>query len=531
MMAALSLPPSPDLLLAAWRFAAACAGSLVLSLLLSALLPMAARRFPALAAHRSVWLLAQAALLAVFLLACAPLPRTALAPALSLPAMVVVDDPVADSVPVPPAPASLAPSAAVPTATDRAGGAARQLPLAWLCIYLAGLGWHAARRIAAARRWQTLLLRHSRAVEIDALTVLAPVQFREIAAARLRVRTTDLPISPLLHGLLRPCLVLPSHLAGLSPVQQAMIVEHELTHWRRRDPAWLAASSIAGLLFWFNRPYQRLGEGLRAAVELGCDDAVLAGRTQHERQSYAAALVAQLKLQHGAAPAPAFGQLGVKERVLRMRAARPPRLSAGGRCATGVAALGLAAAGTCMMPAFSSPAVPTPLLQAMLPEAATPPQSKPPFWSYPLGQVRVTSLYGVRSPRRQSSHHGLDFAARRGTPVAAVAAGIVIEANQDPAYGKYVRIAHGAGQQSLMAHLDVIGVRVGQQVAAGQAIGAAGDTGKATGPHLHLEYWQDGKRRNPEPLLANLAAHATPKALAQRMAQSTTQGYPAPTDD
>jgi murein DD-endopeptidase MepM/ murein hydrolase activator NlpD len=519
-MAALSLPPSPDLLLAAWRFAAACAGSLVLSLLLSALLPLAARRLPALAAHRSVWLLAQATLLALFLLACAPLPRTALAPAVSLPA-VVEDDPVADSVAVPPATASATPAAAVPTATDWSGIALRWLPLAWLCIYLAGLVWHAARRIAAARRWQALLLRHSRAVGSDALRALTPGHDREIDAARLRVRTTDLPISPLLHGLLRPCLVLPSHLLDLSPAQQAMIIEHELTHWRRRDPAWLSASSIAGLLFWFNRPYQRLGEGLRAAVELGCDDAVLAGRAQHERQSYAAALVAQLKLLHGAAPAPAFGQLGVKERMLRMRAARPPRLSAGGRCATGLAALGLVAAGTCMMPAFSSPAAP-PLLQAVLPMDVAP-QS----WNYPLGQVRVTSLYGVRSPRRQGSHHGLDFAARRGTPVTAVAGGTVIEASQDPAYGKYVRIAHGAGQQSLMAHLDAIGVTVGQQVAAGQAIGASGDTGKATGPHLHLEYWQDGKRRNPEPLLADLAAHATPKALAQRKAQ----GYPVPTDD
>jgi murein DD-endopeptidase MepM/ murein hydrolase activator NlpD len=529
MMAALSLPPSPDLLLAAWRFAAACAGSLVLSLLLSALLPLAARRYPALAAHRSVWLLAQAALLAVFLMAAAPLPRTALVPALSLPA-VVEEDPVADSVPAPPAKAWLTPSAAVPTAIDWAGSAVRRLPLAWLCIYLGGLGWHAARRIAAARRWQALLLRHSRAVGIDELSVLAPAQCHAIAAARLRVRTTDLPMSPLLHGLLRPCLVLPSHLADLSPAQQAMIIEHELTHWRRRDPAWLAASNLVGLLFWFNRPYQRLGAALREAVELGCDDAVLAGRAQHERQSYAAALVAQLKLQlklqPGAGPAPAFGQLGVKERVLRMRALRPPRLSAGGRCATGAAALGLAAAGTCMVPAFSSPAVPTPLQQIMLPEAAAP-QS----WNYPLGQVRVTSLYGVRSPRRQGAHHGLDFAARRGTPVTAVAAGTVIEANQDPAYGKYVRIAHGAGQQSLMAHLDAIGVQAGQQIAAGQAIGTAGDTGKATGPHLHLEYWQDGKRRNPEPLLADLAAHATPQALAQRKAQSTAQGYPVPTDD
>jgi murein DD-endopeptidase MepM/ murein hydrolase activator NlpD len=107
----------------------------------------------------------------------------------------------------------------------------------------------------------------------------------------------------------------------------------------------------------------------------------------------------------------------------------------------------------------------------------------------------------------------------------------VIEASQDPAYGKYVRVDHGAGQQSLMAHLDSIAVRDGQRIEAGQAIGTTGATGKASGPHLHLEYWQDGRRRNPGLLLADLTAHATPRALAQYRAQSTAHGGPVPDDE
>jgi murein DD-endopeptidase MepM/ murein hydrolase activator NlpD len=90
-----------------------------------------------------------------------------------------------------------------------------------------------------------------------------------------------------------------------------------------------------------------------------------------------------------------------------------------------------------------------------------------------------------------------------------------------------VRIDHGAGRQSLVMHLDRIDVAAGQQVAAGQVVGAAGATGKATGPHLHLEYWQDGRRLDPALMLAGLDAHATPRALARRAAQ----GYPQPTGE
>ena len=75
---------TPDLWLALPRFAAACAGSVVLAFVLHALLHWAAARWPALRAHRSVWLSGQAAILAVLVLACAPVPRGAIAPLLTL---------------------------------------------------------------------------------------------------------------------------------------------------------------------------------------------------------------------------------------------------------------------------------------------------------------------------------------------------------------------------------------------------------------------------------------------------------------
>jgi murein DD-endopeptidase MepM/ murein hydrolase activator NlpD len=544
---------TPALSLILWRFAAASAGSVVFAWLLAALLRHAARRWPALAVHRSVWLLGQAAVVLVFVCALAPLPRAALAPAVALPrALAGGAEPVraVDAHTVMPGAVlatdtAAAPSNVLPGQADEhrsrlpdtghgaasaiaivATAALHWLPAALLACYLAGLGWVCVRRLLAARRWQRALLGHSRvlgAAELAAWPGFTPLQRQRIAALKLSVRTTGLAVSPAMLGALRPCLVLPSHLQALAPAQQAMIVEHELTHWRRRDGVWLAASGLAGLLFWFNRPYQGLNGALREAVELGCDDAVLAGRTQRERQTYAAALVAQLALQPRQHAAPAFGQLGVRERVLRMRELRPPRLSNRGRLAACAVAAGLASLGAALQPALSAPPAPAAPLTPSLPLAAPAPQA----WRYPLAQPRVSSLYGVRSPQRSSAHHGIDFAARRGTPVTAVADGIVAEAAADERFGNFVRLDHGGGRQSLMAHLDSIAVRTGQQLSAGQLIGAAGATGKATGPHLHLEYWQDGHRRNPELVLAGLAAHATSRALAQRKAQ----GFPIPDDE
>jgi murein DD-endopeptidase MepM/ murein hydrolase activator NlpD len=264
-------------------------------------------------------------------------------------------------------------------------------------------------------------------------------------------------------------------------------------------------------------------------VELGCDDAVLAGRPAAERRSYAAALVAQLRRQAVHAPpsmAPAFGQLGVAARVARMRDLRPARLSGRARCTLALTALTLAVATAGLQPTL--PAAPALTTAATTTPPHLPAMPAPPIpgWRYPLQGARVTALYGVRSAYVPAGHHGVDFAARRGDAVLAVAAGRVREAGADPVWGNFVRVDHGAGRQSLVMHLDRIDVARGQDVASGQRLGAAGATGGATGPHLHLEYWQDGRRGDPARMFADLDRHATPRALARRAAQ----GHPQPID-
>jgi murein DD-endopeptidase MepM/ murein hydrolase activator NlpD len=106
----------------------------------------------------------------------------------------------------------------------------------------------------------------------------------------------------------------------------------------------------------------------------------------------------------------------------------------------------------------------------------------------PVSTYRISATFGDSGSRWSSGRHtGLDFAAPYGTPVRAVAAGRVVEAGWDGSYGNAVVIEHAGGVRTRYAHLASDSVRVGEQVAAGEKIGAVGSTGNSSGNHLHLE--------------------------------------------
>ncbi len=109
-------------------------------------------------------------------------------------------------------------------------------------------------------------------------------------------------------------------------------------------------------------------------------------------------------------------------------------------------------------------------------------------------QGKITSGYG---PRWGSFHYAIDIAARTGTPIKAAAAGTVVESGWRTGYGYMVRIDHGNGWESLYAHASKLHVNAGTPVSTGQTIAAVGQTGNATGPHLHLEFLWQGLNVNP----------------------------------
>lgn len=115
--------------------------------------------------------------------------------------------------------------------------------------------------------------------------------------------------------------------------------------------------------------------------------------------------------------------------------------------------------------------------------------------------TRMASGYGYRTDpftKKRRFHYGMDFSARKGTPIYATGNGIVKRAdNRSSGYGKHIRLDHGFGYVSLYAHLSKYNVRRGQRVKRGDIIGYVGNTGRSVGPHLHYEIFKDKKKINP----------------------------------
>lgn len=112
----------------------------------------------------------------------------------------------------------------------------------------------------------------------------------------------------------------------------------------------------------------------------------------------------------------------------------------------------------------------------------------------------LTSGFGPRkAPMAGASrmHKGLDISNRIGTPVRAPARGTVTFTGMDGAYGICIVLDHGNGIVTRYAHLQKSSVREGEQVTRGDVIGALGNTGRSTGPHLHYEVIVNGIHVNP----------------------------------
>lgn len=122
------------------------------------------------------------------------------------------------------------------------------------------------------------------------------------------------------------------------------------------------------------------------------------------------------------------------------------------------------------------------------------------YLAAPLEFSRVSSGFSMRMHpilHQWKAHLGVDYAAAIGTPVRTVGEGTVEFAGEQNGFGKVVIVKHNATEQTVYAHLSRIDVRAGQAVSQGQFIGAVGQTGWATGPHLHFEFRVNGVHQDP----------------------------------
>lgn len=129
----------------------------------------------------------------------------------------------------------------------------------------------------------------------------------------------------------------------------------------------------------------------------------------------------------------------------------------------------------------------------------TSPAGKPSLGGY------LSSLFGYRTDPmsgKKEFHEGLDFSGKVGTPVVAVAAGIVTWTGKHPGYGNLIEISHGNGYVTRYAHNNKNLVNIGEKVKKGEVIATMGNTGRSTGTHVHFEVIRNGQHVDPKKYLS-----------------------------
>ncbi|ESQ88637.1 hypothetical protein ABAC460_15210 [Asticcacaulis sp. AC460] len=284
-------------------------------------------------------------------------------------------------------------------------------------------------------------------------------------------------------------------LALLSPVQTHLIICHERAHLTRRDPLYFAVLAWLDVLMWFNPFVRAQTRHCRLAAELDCDARVTAAAPEM-REAYAESLIMAVKHAAGHArqcvPA-AFSP--AKSGDYRMRISEIMHPVPG----RGKTRLWLIAGGLLLVPlsvaqlAWSQgPATSVAAVTTSAPAR---------FFTVMPVEGRLSSGFGMRRnpvTGEMSQHDGVDVATPIGMPVRAPASGRVTRADlAEPWFGKVLDIDHGNGLVTHYMHLGDFEVKVGDTVAAGQEVAKSGNTGRSTGPHVHIGVFENGKAVDP----------------------------------
>lgn len=202
------------------------------------------------------------------------------------------------------------------------------------------------------------------------------------------------------------------------------------------------------------------------------------------------------------------------ETAIRRVGLNPAMVAAADRSAQGGPLIPLFSRGESLDPRFARLGASLARMAAMEQGVARIPNTLPASLEY------ISSGFGTRADPFTGGaafHAGLDFRGPIGAPIHAAAAGTVSFTGVRQGYGNCVEISHGNGLLTRYAHMSRIGARVGQAVKPGDTIGAIGNTGRSTGPHLHFEVRINDRPVNPRPFLESMP-HVFQEARAGRPA-------------
>lgn len=332
--------------------------------------------------------------------------------------------------------------------------------------------------------------------------------------------------APLAFGVFRPTVLLPEDLP-IGDAQFQLVLAHELAHIRRKDCLRKLLLTVCLCLYWWNPLVWLMVWLANRDMELACDEAVLRALGPDCKKAYALTLLDMAQRNPKSAPlCSGFAKSSAEERIRAILCFK--RIPAWVGIFVSVLFVLTASAFTTqavnpsvlpeMEPAVQekipeenvavsvpvSEPIPTtpPIMPEQETESETQPQPEVPAYIFPLedANAEVTNPYGWQAhpvTKQKSLHSGVDLAADYGTNVLAVADGTVLDCSYDAAYGYILTLEHENGVQTQYAHLSEFLVNAGAEVRQGQIIAKTGDSGWATGPHLHLGVLINGETADP----------------------------------
>ncbi len=286
---------------------------------------------------------------------------------------------------------------------------------------------------------------------------------------------------------------------ALTDAELRNIIEHEKGHIRRRDDEVGVLLRVLTALSWFNPLSHKLFDRWRLSAEFQCDQLAIKGHSPQMRRAYAKTLLTALHIPANRVqqyPAASLSTHRIRNEKMRikyiMQGSTPIFKHVGHKLLLLASALSLSLTSAVVIAANASAKTPT--------HAQTSTTEN----SFHLDGT-LTSSYGkTPHPFKKDAtrnHFGVDFKAPAGTPIYAPADGVIIEAtalfNNNANYGKVVVFQRNDGLQTLLAHLNSYAVQPGQRISKGQKIAEIGNTGKSTGPHVHIETRRNGERVDP----------------------------------
>lgn len=404
--------------------------------------------------------------------------------------------------------------------------------VAMLILWLLGIGASAFLFIRKIRYYHRLI-RHSTPVTAPELLAVISHWRSHFSIKRRVLLVTDRSCpAPFTMGVLRPVIFIPQELiSSHKKARLSAIIAHEMAHIKRFDQLWIRCQNFLQIIYFFHPAVWIASRYINQSREQICDRLVLSSGSVSP-QDYGRSMLDVLKMTSMEANTyPVFAGFSnnnlshfttrlktlKKESIMKkQRICLPILLTillgllilplAPKHFNTSTAAASLSDTTPTNTLAITAPLVtsfgdntasPTPATMAANLRALT--------FTAPIKSGRITSHYGMRknpTTKKKQLHKGIDIAAPTGTDVFSAADGTIsVAETSDTNHGMRISIQHSDGYTTHYSHLSKIDVQTGDKVAAGEVIGAVGNTGVSTAPHLHFEVYHNDQLLDPRDVI------------------------------